>query len=46
MLSLPWVATGFYSYWRQPRTGNCVSVETFDGCYQKILYATRSVCVN
>ena len=35
-----------YSYWRQPRTGNCVSAETFDGCYQKILYAPRSVCVN
>ena len=42
-------ATGgdrIYSYWRQPRTGNCVSVETFDGRYQNITYAPRSVCDN
>jgi len=32
------------SYWRQPRTGNCVSVETVDGRDQQIRYAPRSIC--
>lgn len=33
-----------FTFFEQPRTGNCVGVETVDGRYQKILYADRSSC--
>ena len=33
-----------FSFWEQPRTNNCVGVQTADGRYQKIEYTDKSNC--
>jgi hypothetical protein len=33
-----------FSYWQQPRTGNCVGIQTSDGRYQQIVYTEKSYC--
>ncbi len=33
-----------FSFWKQPRTSNCVGVQTTEGRYQKIVYADKSNC--
>jgi hypothetical protein len=33
-----------YTFWREDRTGRCVSVRTWDGRYQAIVYVPQSDC--
>jgi hypothetical protein len=33
-----------FTYWQQPRTGNCVGVETSDGRYRQIVYTQKKYC--
>ena len=38
------VGNSSLTYWQQPRTSNCVAVETTDGRYKSITYITPKAC--
>ncbi|MCP9840826.1 hypothetical protein KBY93_09280 [Synechococcus sp. J7-Johnson] len=38
------LADSSFTYWQQPKTGNCVSIRTTDGRYQAITYTKKSDC--